>query len=137
MQGMQQLEPTTADEWVIFPENTNGRIIFDVRSHLVLLLLVNQDATGKNQRLRALARGRQPTFDQQFIKPQLHRARLACRTGGRFDLIPAAKSHSTQCTLLESLCACDLSSSWASFSTSLFTFALKTRHPNRYDDHRG
>ena len=49
----------------------------DIRARLFDLLLVHQDPSGKNERLRALSRRRQPAFQQQFVEPRSHAARLA------------------------------------------------------------
>src|ERR1019366_3532405 len=65
------------DKRLVVAKNADGRVLFDVRPCLLNLLLVDQHSAGKDERLAALPRGREPALQEQFVEPRFHRARLA------------------------------------------------------------
>ncbi len=77
LQRARQFQPATTDKWQIVAEDSDLRVTLDTRAGLLHLLLVHQNSPGKNERLRALPRRRQPALHQQFVEPRLHAARLA------------------------------------------------------------
>lgn len=63
-----QLEAAAAYVAQVLAEHADGDIGGDLYAGLVYLLLVDEDAAGENQGLRALARGGVPSVDQQLVQ---------------------------------------------------------------------
>ena len=79
LQSARQFQSSATDKRLIVAENANFRVAVDTGACLFNLLLVYQHAACQNKRLRALARGREPALQQQFVEPRSHAAQTSTR----------------------------------------------------------
>ena len=77
LQRPRQFQSAATDKRLVVAKDADGGVFFDVRTCLLNLLLVDQHSAGKDERLAALPRGREPALEEQFVEPRFHRARLA------------------------------------------------------------
>ena len=71
-----ELESAAAYVLQIVAQQTQRGVALNGGSGLFDLLLVHQNFSGKNQRLRAFARRHQAAFHEQFVEAQFHRSAI-------------------------------------------------------------
>src|SRR5450759_2225177 len=101
LQRPRQFQSATADKWLVIAQDANGGIVFDVCTCLFDLLLVDQYSAGKDERLAALPRRREPALQEQFVETRFHRARLA-RWRPQFEPVAtdSCRGSKSECRLL-------------------------------------
>ena len=68
LQSALQFQSTATDIFQVFGEQTNRAACGDLHAGLLNLLFVDQDLAGKDERLRAFARGGQTALNQNFVE---------------------------------------------------------------------
>jgi hypothetical protein len=71
-EGGLKLESTAGDVAKVVAEEANGGVFGDGGAGFGDLLLVDEDATGENEGLSALARGNEGTVYEEFVEAKLH-----------------------------------------------------------------
>ena len=71
-----QLQSAAADVLQVRAQQPNRGISAHRRARLVDALLIDEHASGENQRLRPLPRGGVPLIDEQFVQTNLFNLRL-------------------------------------------------------------
>ena len=72
-------------------KQTDDSAYIDRRTRFLHLLLVHQDTSCQNQRLRPLTRRGQPALDQQFIDPDFVQKKFLKRNHSRSSTLSSAK----------------------------------------------
>ena len=67
-----QLEPAAADVAQVIAQQAQHGSLVDWGPRLLHALFGDQHAPSQDERLRALARGRQPPLHQRLVQPYLH-----------------------------------------------------------------
>ena len=139
-QRPRQFQSATTDKRLVVTEDADGGILFDGRTRLLNLLLVDQYSASQDDRLGALPRGREPALEEQFVETRFHRARLA-RWRPQFEPVVMVdhRASKLECSFLNVPFRTSFGALWSrfrnsynltgrpsAFSTALYTLVLKT-----------
>ena len=72
LEGPLEFQAAPADVLQILAQQTHLNVGFDGRARFHDLLLIHQNFSGKDERLRAFARGHQAAFHQQLVESRFH-----------------------------------------------------------------
>jgi hypothetical protein len=72
LQGTLEFQAAAAHVFQILTEQANRAVLFNLRSRLINLLLVHENFTGENERLRTLARSHESTFYKNPVESGFH-----------------------------------------------------------------